>query len=146
MGQLQSAQPTAQNTGKVSMGLGTVFNKNLSDPYTLFLMGHIQYRRGITENLDIGVRMMDIGLLVDTKYNFLPKESDISVSLLGGLGGRLSWGDGSGNVALAQLGVLADYNPHLGDDVLVPYVGLVLSNHWFIGWPQPELSEEQKAS
>jgi hypothetical protein len=140
-GHLQTARPTPRGAIDVAVGQGFVYNKTIQmrrdaedggDGVSLSnLPIMINSRLGITDRLDIGLRLFFVGgLLADTKVNFLNPKSPWALSGSVGFGAAADLSTRGAYLVHLPLWLRASYDFKFG---LTPYVALGYSLFWIYG-------------
>jgi hypothetical protein len=81
---MQTAKTTPAGVLEYRWAVGYVHNDMVDERGFAFtnVPGHFSMRYGATDQLDIGMTaFMGFGIMPDVKYNFLPPESPLAVSL-----------------------------------------------------------------
>lgn len=139
VGVLQTAKTTPRGTLDITFGTGYLYNEMVAQRGTSpgnFIQA-VNFRTGLTDNLDIGARLFFLtGALVDLKYNLMPKDSPLALSIQGGIGGGYDLlGDDEAGALHVPLNVLLSYP--LGRRV-TPYMAAGYGFYWIFGRePQP---------
>ena len=141
-GQLQTARTTPAGTTLTTAG-ATVVNSgfvNAREPPSVdptfvlpfvYVPPHLEVRRGLTDNVDIGGRLtFGIGLTGDVKVNLLPAQWRFALAVAGGAGAAVSLGEQGIYIFHLPATVSASYDI---TDWLTPYVGARLSRHLDVG-------------
>ena len=137
VGMLQTARTTPRGQLNTTLGLGYIHNwqvgKRGVTPYNF--PPQVSLRYGLSDRLDIGASLLFLsGLSLDAKYNFMPPDHPLALSLRGGLGGAFDFLSGE-EARLAinlPLSALASYRVlHW----LEPYCGVGYSVFWI--WVPP---------
>ncbi len=134
VGVLQTAKTTPKGTLDITLGTGFLYNEMVAERGASpgnFIQA-INFRTGLTDNLDMGARLFFMtGALVDLKYNLMPKDSPLAVSLQGGLGGGYDvLGDDEAGALHLPLNVLLSYQP---SGKVTPYMAVGYGFYWIFG-------------
>ncbi len=140
-GHLQTARTTPRGAIDIAVGQGLVYNKTIEmrreaedggqgvSISNLPIM--INSRLGLTDRLDIGLRLLLVGgLLADTKVNFLHPKSPWALSGSVGFGAAADVSTKGAYLVHLPLWLRASYDFKFG---LTPYVALGYSFFWIYG-------------
>ncbi len=140
-GNLQTARTTPRGAIDIAVGQGFVYNKTIELRHeaddggasvaiaNLPIM--INSRLGLTDRVDIGLRLFFVGgLMADTKVNFLNPKSPWALSGSGGFGAATDISTKGAYLVHLPLTLRASYDFKFG---LTPYVALGYSFYWIYG-------------
>jgi len=145
-GQLQTARTTPAGMTQATFGHTLVSSgfKNGNEPPStdatfvlpfVFVPPHLELRRGLTDNVDIGARLtFGIGFTADVKVNLLPADLPLALSISAGAGPAVSLGEKGIYILHVPASVSASY------DVagwFTPYAGVGYHGIWMWGEDDP---------
>lgn len=126
-----TARTVPKHEVRFTAGVGVTYNSLVGERG--FAVNNIPVqlglRVGLTDQLDLGVRSLSAGLLVDAKYNFVRPDSPFALALMGGVGGVYGGTDiGQTSAVHVPLSVVASYD--VGP--LTPYAAAGYGAWWFV--------------
>lgn len=149
-GQLQTARTTPAGMTQATFGhtLVTSAFENGRDPPSLdatfvppiaYVPPHLELRRGLTDNVDIGARLsFGIGFTADVKANLLPAHWPVAIAISGGAGAAVSLGERGIYIFHLPVALSASYELA---GWLTPYVGVGYRGIWIWGADDPTRPE-----
>jgi hypothetical protein len=133
LGLMQTARTTPAGELDFSLSAGYLHNEMIEvrNVGLANLPVNFSVRCGATDHLDVGATVfMGLGLLPDVKYNFLPPQSPLALSLQAGFGAAYDeFADAT--VLHLPLRALISYE---AAGWVTPYAGVSFGLHWIFGY------------
>jgi hypothetical protein len=146
-GQLQTARTTPAGQTQATIGHTFVSSafKNGREPPSLgatfvpppaYVPPHLEVRRGVSDNVDIGARLtFGIGFAADVKINLLPARLPLAIAVAAGVGPAVGLGE-RGGIYVLQVPVTLSASYDIAG-WLTPYVALGYRGIWMWGEDDP---------
>ncbi len=138
LGLLQTARTTPAGELDFSLAAGYLHNHmiEIRDLGISNIPIGLGVRYGAGDHLDVGATVfMGLGLMPDVKYNFLPPDCPLALSLLAGFGAAYDEFAGATTLHL-PFRALVSYET--GGGAVTPYAGVSFGLYWIFGYGQAE--------
>jgi hypothetical protein len=149
-GQLQTARTTPPGTTQATFGHTLVSSgfENGKEPPSIdatfvppfvYVPPHLELRRGLTENVDVGARLsFGIGFTGDVKVNLLPAALPFALSISAGAGAAVNLGDRG--IYILHLPAMLSASYAIAG-WFTPYAGVGYRGIWMWGADDPTLPD-----
>jgi hypothetical protein len=134
LGMLQTANTTPAGELDFSLAAGYMHNEmiEIRNVGLANIPVNFGVRYGATEHLDVGATLfMGLGIMPDVKYNFLPPESPLAVSLQAGFGAAY---DEFADAVTLHLPFRAMISYETAGGAVTPYAGVSFGLYWIFGY------------
>ncbi len=150
-GLMQTAKTAPAGELEMNLSAGYIHNEMVENRGHALTNMPVQLglRYGITDQVDVGASVfMGAGALLDGKYNFMPADHALALSLQAGLG--LAYGLLSDNTSIVELPMRALISYQLPNARLTPYAGIGLTVFWVNNYepenaPAPDQKQADRA-
>jgi len=139
-GLLQTAKTTPAGELDFSLAAGYLHNEMIEvrDVGLANLLVNFGVRYGATDHLDIGATVfMGLGVMPDVKYNFLPRDCPLALSLQAGFGAAY---DTLAGATILHLPLRALISYETAGGTVTPYAGASFGLYWIFGYAEVDES------